>query len=196
MAPTQQQDSGLVQRGFLLLGGMTALVVVVLLIVLRGPDSSSKSAPRRQPLLVPNIVTIAPFPAAPGWPLLARLGEQLPSARGWEIRYNAAAALARRGSAHTPWPLIREMLDEPLQLRNFASLKNGQLISHEEEAQRTVQSALAAVAEWHKTQDRAAAPSIPADLQLVYDQVDRLAQDGNTLLRVQADRTRQTFFRK
>ena len=196
MNQTQQQDTGLVRRGLLLLGGMTALAVVVLLIVLRGPDSSRKDRPHREPLLAPVCVTIAPFPAAPGWPWLVRLGEQLPSARGWEIRYNAAAALARRGSPKTPWPLIREMLDEQRQLRNFVTLQSGQLVPHEEDAQRTVQSALAAVADWHKKQDRAAAPSVPADLQLVYEQVDRLAQGGNTMVRVQADRVRQTFFRK
>ena len=161
------------QRGLLLLGGMTALVVVVLLIVFRGPDTPSRDAPR------PELV------------------DQAPSAPGWEIRYNAAAALARRGSAKTPWPVIREMLDENRQLRNFrVTLKNGQEAPNEEEAQRTVRNALAAVAEWHKKQDRAAPPAVSADLQLVYDQVDRLAQDNNTVLRVQADRTRQTFFRK
>ncbi|GEM_PF-3965953 len=196
MTQTQQQDSGLVQRGLLLLGGMTALVVVVLLIVLRGAETPDKSTPHRQPLLVPACVTIAPFPAALGWPLVVRLGEQLPSAPGWEIRYNAAAALARRGSPSTPWPLIREMLDEQRQQRNFVMLKNGQIMPQEEDAQRTVYSALAAVAEWHKKQDGAAAPSVSADLQLVYEQVDRLAKDGNTMVRVQADRTRQTFFRK
>lgn len=196
MAQTQLQDSGLVQRGLLLLGGMAALVVVVLLIALRGPESPSANAPQRTPLLVPVCISAAPFPATLGWPLLAPLGEQLPSAPGWEIRYNAAAALARRGSPKTPWPVIREMLDPQQQRRNFVTLKSGQIIPHEEDALRTVHSALAAIADWHKKQDRAESPAIPADLQLVYAQVDRLVETGNTMLRVQADRTRQTFFRK
>ena len=35
-----------------------------------------------------------------------------PSTPGWEVRYNAATTLARRGSAAVPWALLREMLDE------------------------------------------------------------------------------------
>lgn len=196
MTTTQQQDSGLVQRGLLLLGGMTALVVVVLLIVLRNPDAPSRSRDTRGDVLLPAFVAPAPFPAAVGWPALAQLGERLPSAPGWEVRYNAAAALARRGSAKTPWPVVREMLDEERQLRNYrVMLKNGQVAANEEDATRTVLNALAAIAEWHKKQDRAAV-SVSADLQLVYEQVDRLAQGNHTLLRVHADRVRQTFLRK
>jgi len=196
MAQTQTADSGLVQRGLLLLGGMAALVVVVLLIALRDSSSSRVTTPSRTPLLMPVCISMAPFPATLGWSLLAPMSEQLPSSPGWEIRYNAAAALARRGSSQTPWPVIREMLDPQQQLRNFVTLKNGQIFPHEEEAQRTIHSTLAALTEWHRKQDRAAKPTIPADLQAVYAQVDRLAESGNTLMRVQADRARQTFFRQ
>jgi hypothetical protein len=169
MAQVQQQDAGLVQRGLLLLGGMIALVVVVLLIALRNPDGSPK-------------------PEAPAGDPGA------PSAPGWEIRYNAAVTLARRGSARTPWPLIREMLDENQQRRNFrVPLKDGKEGVDEESATRAVQNTLAAVGEWHRKQDRAAPPTVSDDLRAVYEQVDRLAEGPNTMLRVQADRVRQTF---
>ena len=197
MAETQQQDTGLVQRGLLLLGAMTALVVVVLVIVLRRPEAPRPQLSAGTDVLIPAFLPLAAFPAAPDWPALVQLGQQLPSAPGWEIRYNAAVTLARRGSPSTPWPLIREMLDETQQRRNFrVQLKDGKTGVDEESAIRTVQNTLAAVAEWHRKQDGAARPSISADLQHVYDQVDRLAQGTNNLLRVQADRVRQTFFRK
>jgi hypothetical protein len=196
MATTQLQDTGLVQRGLLLLGGMTALVVVVLLIALRGPETPTAAA-ERPDLVVPAMAPVAAFPASVAWPLFVQVAQQLPSAPGWEIRYNAAAALARRGSPSTPWPLIREMLDLDRQRRNFRiTLKNGKETADEESAQRTVQNALAAVAQWHAKQDRAAITSAPADLQVVYDQVDRLAQGTNAPVRVHADRVRQTFLRK
>ncbi len=194
MSTVQQQDAGLVQRGLLLLGGMTALVIVVLLIVFRNPETPTRSAARND-VLVPMFVAPAPFPAAVNWPWFVQLDDQLPSAPGWEGRDNAAVTLARRGSPNTPWPVVLEMLDEDRQLRNYrVTLKNGQVAVNEEDATRTVVNALAAIAEWHKKQDRAAAVS--ADLQLVYDQVDRLAQGNHTLLRVHADRVRQTFLRK
>src|SRR5688572_29239137 len=112
MATVQQQDTGLAQRGLLLLGGMTALVIVVLLIVLRNPDGPSKSPAKRNDVVIPVFVAPAPFPAGVAWPSLVQLSDQLPSAPGWEVRYNAAVALARRGSLKTPWPVVRDMLDE------------------------------------------------------------------------------------
>lgn len=197
MTATSQQDTGLMQRGLLLLGGMTALGVVVMLIVLRGPDSPTRDAAKAEPLLVPMFTPNAPYPATLTWLSLAQLGEQMPSAPGWQVRYNAAIALARRGSQNTPWPLLREMLDEQRQRRNFRILvKGGKSVANEEEAQHAVRNALAAVAQWHKKQDAAAVGTVSADLQKVYDAVDRLAQGGNNVLRVQADRTRQLFFRK
>jgi HEAT repeat protein len=196
MPVTQQQDAGLVQRGLLLLGGMTALVVVVLLIALRRPESPNASVAATKDVLVPVFVPMAPFPATPGWPLLVRLADQLPSPPGWEIRYNAAQALARRGSPRTPWDIIREMLDEDRQRRNFrVTLKNGQVVADVEDARNTVRSALSAVAQWHEKQDHAALISVSADLQLVYNQIDRLAQNDNPPLRVHAERVRQTINR-
>ena len=46
-----------------------------------------------------------------------------PSKAGWEVRYNATVALARRGSDKIKdeqvWENLLEMLDEEQQLRNF-----------------------------------------------------------------------------
>src|ERR1700736_1810414 len=91
--PMKSDDSGLMRRGLLLLGLMTVLAVVVLYVALRRPDQEVRAEP----------------PLAAG----------LPSAPGWEIRYNATVALARRGSPQLPLGVLCEMLDEDRQMRNF-----------------------------------------------------------------------------
>jgi hypothetical protein len=193
--PTTEPDRGLVQRGLVLLALIAALAVVVIMIVVQRPAAPGKSA-AAEPLVLPVLSAGAGFPAALPWRDVIALGEQLPSATGWQIRYNAALALARRGSQHTPWTTIREMLDEERQRRNFrAKIAGATILPDEEAALRTVHATLAAVADWHKKQDAAKA-QISSELQLVYAEVDRLAENDNTPIRVQADRTRQTFFRK
>jgi hypothetical protein len=112
------------------------------------------------------------------------------------VRYNAAHSLARRGSTNTPWSTIHEMLDQDQQRRNFsAKVSAGKIIADEESALRTVFTTLGVIADWHKKQVPAGDVSLPPELQLVYARVDRLAQSDITQIRVQADRTRQTFFR-
>src|SRR2546429_7003668 len=101
MPVTEQHDPGLVQRGLLLLGGITALIAVVLLIALRRPESSDTSASATSDLLVPIFAPTAPFPATPGRPLLVQLAGHLPSSEGWAIRHNDSLPLARLGSPHS-----------------------------------------------------------------------------------------------
>lgn len=192
--PTTEPDRGLVQRGLVLLGLLAALAVVVVMIIVQRPSAPDRSS-ASEPLVLPVISGASGFPAAVPWHDLAALGEQLPSPTGWEIRYNAALALARRGSKHTPWPTIREMLDPERQRHNFrARVAGATILADEEAALRTVHATLAAIAEWHKKQDGPKA-DISSDLQLIYADVDRLAESDNTPIRVQADRTRQVFFR-
>jgi hypothetical protein len=158
-------DSGFVRRGFLMLAGMAILVSVVLAILLWKP-------------------------AAPPAEIRTDLPAQT-SAPGWQVRYNAAIALARRGSAKTPWPLLREMLDEGQQLRNFAEPEPGakKAESDEAAAQATVLEALKAVAEWHRKQP--APIVVTPEMRDVYAQVDRLAE--KPLYQAEAERTRATF---
>lgn len=190
---TQSPDRGLAQRGLLLLAGMAALAVVVLYIALRKPESSTQVQDKGS-LVLPLVVPAAGFPATTEWATLVHIGRDLPSAPGWEIRYNAAAALARRGSRKTPWPIIREMLDPDRQLRNFrVKLKSGREAAHLEEAQQSIQSALVAVEQWHKKQDAATLSSIPDELQQVYDQINRLAKGSNTVLKVHSERVLQSI---
>src|SRR5947207_6491558 len=87
------QESGMVQRGLLLLGLMLILMTVIGFVLFRPVDT----APRGE----------------------ARIAERKPSKDGWEVRYNAATALARRGSKELPCDVIADMLDEEQQLRNY-----------------------------------------------------------------------------
>jgi len=51
------------------------------------------------------------------------------SPTGWQVRYNAAQALAHRGSPlvkdPAAWESLLEMLDEEQQLRNFTQSRDG-----------------------------------------------------------------------
>ena len=78
------------------------------------------------------------------------------SPAGWEIRYNATLALARRGSPHVKdpevWDSLLEMLDAEQQLRNFRNKTEDGRRSRPTKTARTptVISALQAVQELHR----------------------------------------------
>lgn len=160
-------DKGLVLRGFFLLAVIGAIVSVVSAILFTRPQSPP-----------PTMAT------APG----------APSAPGWEIRYNAATTLARRGSTKTPWPLMREMLDEPQQMRNaLAQLPDGTSVIDETAARSNMIGALKALAVWHEKQGTKRAA--PAELREIYTVVDHLAESPIAELKAQAEKARSTFFR-
>jgi hypothetical protein len=187
-------DSGLRRRGLLLLVAMTALAGVVLFIVLRRPAQETPAErPHPEWLAVLAASPQSPFPANVAWTALPPLATALPSAAGWEIRYNAALALARRGSAQLPLGLMREMLDEQQQMRNFrAVLADGHQVADETAARKTVLSALKALTQWHQhpAAVRSAGPNNPA-LTEVYQAVDRLTQSPNLVVRTEAEKVRR-----
>jgi hypothetical protein len=190
------QDSGLAQRGFVLLGLMTVLVVVVLFILFQSPRQPVPVEKARPEHYVWSVVAPAStYPAAVSWPALFELGETLPSSEGWEIRYNAAATLARKGSDRVPWPLLREMLDENRQMRNFRTqLPDGADVPDETAARTAVLSTLKALAEWHR-QRSASTTTVSGELRRVYEVVDRLAESPIPELSKEAQKARETFFR-
>lgn len=74
---------------------------------------------------------------------------------GWEIRYNAALALARRGSDAAGAPLTRdlllELLDEDRQRSNFrVTLNSGKTLPDEVGARTAVVGTLKALVELHR----------------------------------------------
>src|ERR1019366_6964173 len=126
---------------------------------------------------------------------LVKLDETPPSAPGYDVRYAAAAALARRGSAAVPWPLLREMLDERQQLsNNRVRLKDGRDVYDEANARLIMVSALRSIAAWHEKQSDKK-QELPADLRDIYAMVDELAKSDYVELKVQAEKARATFFR-
>jgi len=193
---TKDVDSGLMWRGLLLLVFMALLAGVVLFIALRRPQQELPAErPHAEWLAFLAAAPQAGFPAALAWASLPQLGTALPSVKGWEIRYNAALALARRGSTGLPLGVMREMLDEDQQMRNFrATLADGREVADESAARRTVLNALKALAQWHRHAGAvtAAGANDPA-LKQVYQAVDRLTYSPNLVVRTEAEKTRKGF---
>src|SRR5688572_12343142 len=102
----------------MLLALMTALAVTVLVFLnlsgainLFGRRDTSQPLLDRPEWLTSSLVPVAAgFPASLDWQALARFGQSLPSTPGWQIRYNAVATLARRGSPKLPLDVLIEML--------------------------------------------------------------------------------------
>ncbi len=189
------QDAGLIKRGLILLGLMSAMVVVLLTIILQRPVSALPAATQRPELLAALLVrSDAAFPGAVAWSGIYQLGEAFPSSPGWLIRYNAAGALARRGSPNVPWDILGEMLDETRQMHNFSvQLQDGNKVPDEAAARLTILNALRAIAEWHKKQ--AGRREVSPGLREVYAAVDQLANNQVMEIKTQAENTRKLFIR-
>jgi hypothetical protein len=190
------QDVGLIKRGLLLLAMMSALVVALLVIMFQRTPTVLPATVTRPELTAATLVQAdMAFPSGVCWASLYQLQEAFPTPVGWLIRYNAAATLARRGSANVPWDMILEMLDENRQMHNFREqLVNGDVVPDETAARMTVVSALRAVGDWHKKQalgNKAVSP----ELTQVYVAVDKLAASPIMEIKTQAENTRSLFFR-
>ena len=187
-----QDDRGLVLRGFFLLAFIGVLVTGVMAMLFMRPQSAPPPVAIGPEPLVASLV--AGVPVGIPWGVVHELGETLPSAPGWEIRYNAATTLARRGSAAVPWHRLREMLDEKQQMRNaHVRLPDGTLVIDESAARSNMIGALKAVAAWHENQKdpREASPG----LREIYAMVDQLTESPIAELKAQAEKARGTFFR-
>jgi hypothetical protein len=122
-----------------------------------------------------------------------------PSSPGWEIRYNAAQALARHGSAEVPLDVLAEMLDEQKQLKNFRAVgKNGRDVPDEAAARRTVINALKAVALWHEKPEVIARvrQRAPKELEAIYQAVAKLTESSVVDLRNEALRAQAAIQKK
>lgn len=120
---------------------------------------------------------------------LANPAEPPPGPRsgpGWEIRYNAALALARRGSDQTPLDLLAEMLDEDQQRRNARLKLNQADVPDEAAARTTVLGALDAVVALHRQQPKLKLG--PIDTALA-----KLEQSPNIVVRTEALKARNAL---
>src|ERR1700722_17498362 len=112
-AKLMAQDSGLAQRGLILLGVMLILVTAVGLILFRPRPTAPADDPVPANLAALAVPTPGgSFPTSINWAALGILGKNSPSASGWMVRYNATVALAKRGSAQLPLDVLVEMLNE------------------------------------------------------------------------------------
>jgi len=114
------------------------------------------------------------------------------SPNGFEIRYQAAVALARTGSDRVKDRLdvLAEMLDEDQQLRNFrTSIVDGREVAEKDArpdpvaARTAVESALKAIVELHRKRPE-------MDLSSLMPAIDKLTQSGNPALRLEAEKTK------
>ncbi|HEY1378675.1 MAG TPA: hypothetical protein VGF55_17885 [Gemmataceae bacterium] len=126
----------------------------------------------------------------PAAPAPAPAGPKSPA--GWEVRYNAALALARRGSPHVKdaevWDTLLEMLDEDQQLKNIPTkLIDDRMVPDETDARRTVIGALQAVQELHRKR-----PEV--DVSGLREPIDKLTRSPNATVAVQAKQALLVLF--
>jgi hypothetical protein len=107
---------------------------------------------------------------------------------GLRIRYNAAVALARRGSSRTPIDLLAEMLDESAQLEQhrLRFKKDGRETDDKPTAYDVVHTALAAVAELHRKNPR-------VNLAALDTPIDKLRDSADASVRREAEATRKAL---
>jgi hypothetical protein len=193
-----QEDKGLVLRGLVLLAIISCLVAFVLVVLFwrNEPPAVTTQTPPELYVSLAVSPSLAPFPSSVAWAAVMQLGESLPSAPGFDVRYNAATTLARRGSTATPWPLLREMLDEKQQLRNSRIQQpDGREVYDAFAARLKTISALQAVAAWHEKRKSDTKPTAPPELREIYTLVDQLAESSHGEVKIQAEKVRATFFR-
>jgi len=191
-----QEDKGLVLRGFLLVALISVIVAFVLTLLFwrNEPPMTQEHTPPEQVVPLVALPALAPFPSNVSWGAMAELAETAPSAPGFDVRYNAAATMARRGDVATPWPLLLEMLDEKQQLRNSRVRQdNGKDVYDEIAARRKMIGALQAIAAWHEKHK--GEREVSSELRSVHVRVDELASSATGAVKDQAEKTRATFVR-
>lgn len=100
-----------------------------------------------------------------------------------EIRKNATAALARRGSDRADLALLREMLDEDRQVRDYRPGRKDNPNAGPDAARAIVLSTLKAVAELHaKNPRRDLAPLVPAIEELTRNPVGSVRDEARRTL--------------
>jgi hypothetical protein len=188
-------DAGLVKRGFMLLGVMTLLGATVLFILYQGPRAAVGKPAGAEDYAWLVAVPGSGFPGNLSWGAVYGLLEHTPSAPGWEIRQNAAATLARRGSDQVSWMTFREMLDLRRMTANCREQAQDGKETPEASARDLVVVSLKALAEWHTKRREQQKLDVPSGLIVVYEMVDELARSADPGLREQAQKTQATFFR-
>lgn len=111
-------------------------------------------------------------------------GQEDQRVRGVEVRYHAALALMRRGSAFTPMHLFQEMLSEEHLEKNLRLWKDGRDLPDRQAAQAALANALKVVAETRTRHPQ-------RDLSALRPALEKLTQSQQTVLRMEAERILQ-----
>lgn len=187
----KSEGSGLVHRGFLLLALVAAIAVTVWAILLRPREQPLPAARSRpEPLTALVVVPAGAFPSSVGWGAVGELATMLPSRPGWDVRYNAAVALARHGTSELPFDVFVEMLDEEQQMRNRPTrLHDGRIVPDETAARRTVLQGLKAVSTWHKNVTAVRAADSEG-VRRLHAAVEKLTGSGNLVVKTEAEKVK------
>ncbi|HEV3259922.1 MAG TPA: hypothetical protein VG013_23845 [Gemmataceae bacterium] len=112
-----------------------------------------------------------------------------PATQAWEIRYQAAVALARRGSDQVPLPMLHDMLDEAQLLKTMhRKLKDGKEEANTADAHATLINTLRAVVVLHQK---------GRDVSSLYTAIEQLSQNSTSVdVRTEADKTLIALGRK
>jgi hypothetical protein len=190
------KGSDIVLRGLMLLALMIMLGVGSFAIFFRRPNPPPSPALDRPENLAAMLVQpAAGFPGTLTWMPLILFADELPSAPGWRVRYQAVRNLAFHGSLDVSWDVYADLLDEHRQFCNFRTrLPDGRVIVEEAAARQIIIGGLQDLATWHNKQDRTKLTTGP-ELLAVYRAVDKLAQSPIAELKSQAESTRTTFVR-
>lgn len=148
-------------------------------------------------LLVLMLPALLPLGCNRGSSVVVVTGQSSPP--GWEVRYNAAVALARRGSDHVKDPSVRdtllEMLNEEQQLNNFPLTdekgevkkdKEGRKIADLNGAQLASITALQALGELHRRRPE-------FDLSAFKPSIEKLAASNRLAVSTEAKKLQQTI---
>jgi hypothetical protein len=190
------EDTGIVQRGLMLLGVIGIIAATVLFILFRNRGVATVRTESRPELAIASVALPASgFPLSINWGVLHDVGDSLPSVPGWETRYTATRVLAHRGSPKLPVPVLCEMLDENRQMRNFRTqLPDGRDIPDQAAAYEEILIALKAVAEWRK--NAPAGTSNEVNIQPVVKCVVKLTNCSNNVVRTRAREVMLTLNQK
>jgi hypothetical protein len=145
--------------------------------------------------LIPVLLLLAP--AVAGCSKGASGDTALPQApagksSGWEIKYTAVVALARRGSDRVKdhFDTLLDMLDESQQQANCKTKgRDGRDVVNDQAATSNVTTALKAVVELHRRRPE-------MDLTQLTPAIGKLTQSGNPVIRTEAEKTKLALGQK
>src|SRR5262245_37318236 len=139
-----------------------------------------------------GVLTVSILAGCGQSPPSMQLSQPSSGQQGRDVRYNAALALAWRGSPKikedaVAWDLLLEMLDEEKQLQNIRTKQpDGRDTGNEAAARETTRGALRAVQELHRKNPH-------LDVSGLKPAIEKLAESGNKVIATDAKQVLQSL---